>query len=199
MPLTRAAAFITVTALSLAAAATASQTTLTHSACGTELWDLKTLSDARRALVYLRPRPTTVAAINARPMPRRTPTVRSRGFERHVWRLKAQITNYKLEQDGDIHMILFNRGAYMIAEMPSEACLPRSTRDRGAIINTRRLFESRCGAATIAWRSLGAVVYVSIGFWDSRTASAATHAITPNCTLSPTSASSPAAPKCSGA
>jgi hypothetical protein len=51
MPLTRAAAFITVTALSLAAAATASQTTLTHSACGTELWDLKTLSDARRALV----------------------------------------------------------------------------------------------------------------------------------------------------
>ena len=135
--------------------------------CGSKLWDLKTVSDARRMLIYLRPRFATIAAINARPMPRSTPVRRSRGFEHHVWRVVAQITDYKLEDDGDIHLILFDHGDYMIAEMPSAACLPRTTRKRRAIINTRRLFESSCGAATTHWQSLGAVAYLSgVGFWD---------------------------------
>src|SRR5437867_4083146 len=90
----------------------------TAARCGNELWDLKTLSDPRRNLIYFRPRETTIIAINARPMPRRSPKLRSRGFERHVWRLVAQITDYKLEQNGDIHLILFDKSDYMIAEMP---------------------------------------------------------------------------------
>ncbi len=135
--------------------------------CDSKLWGLKTVSDARRRLIYLRPRPATIAAINARPMPRPTPARRSRGFERHVWRVVAQITDYKLEADGDIHLILFDDGDYMIAEMPSPACLPRTTRERRAIINARRLFESSCGAATAHWQNLGAVAYLSgVGFWD---------------------------------
>jgi hypothetical protein len=139
----------------------------TGARCGHELWDLKTLSDPGRNLIYTRPRLTTVIAINARRMPRRTPMLRSRGYERHVWRLVAQITNYKLEQDGDIHMILFDKSDYMIAEMPAAHCLPSRTRYRRAIINTRHLFESRCGRATKRWRDLGAVVHLQgVGFWD---------------------------------
>jgi len=35
-------------------------------------------------------------------------------------------------------------------------------------VRARRLFESRCGAATDSWQSLGAVAYVSgVGFWDT--------------------------------
>jgi hypothetical protein len=62
---------------------------------------------------------------------------------------------------------LFGQGGYLIAEMPAAACLPRKTRDRRAIINARRVFVRRCGAASDTWRQLGAVAWVSgVGFWD---------------------------------
>ena len=135
--------------------------------CGHELWDLKTLSDPRRNLIYLEPVRTTVPEINARRPPRRTPTLRSRGFERHIWRVTAQITEFKLEPDSDIHMILFGDGAYMTAEIPSPPCLSRRTRLRRAIVNARQLFEQRCGTAANLWQSLGAVVEIDgVGFWD---------------------------------
>jgi hypothetical protein len=108
----------------------------TAAACGVELWSLKTLSDPQRALVKLRPKSTSVAAIKRLPMPSPTPSTRNTVFERRVWRVRAQIVEYKLEEDQDIHLV-------------------------------RRVSESRCGAATSSWRSLGAVVYISgVGFWD---------------------------------
>lgn len=135
--------------------------------CGSSLRDLKTLSDPGRTLIFFRPQPTTIAAINRRPMPSPTPTVRTRGFARHVWRVAAQITQYKLDADGAVHLILFDANDYMIAEMPSPLCLSATTRDRDAIVAVRRTFEARCGAATPNWRNLGAVVSITgVGFWD---------------------------------
>jgi hypothetical protein len=137
-------------------------------ACGSQLRDLKTLTDSGRNRIFFRPQPTTIAAINRRPMPSPTPTARTPGFARHVWRVAAQITQYRLDADGAIHLILFDANNYMIAEMPSPLCLSATTRDRHAIADVRRTFESRCGAATPNWRSLGAVVSLSgVGFWDS--------------------------------
>jgi hypothetical protein len=135
-------------------------------ACDRELWDLKTLSDPRRNLVDLRPVLTTVAAISARRAPPGISKLRSPGFERHVWQVDAQIVEYKLEADNDIQIVLAGDGAYVIAAMPAPACLPKKTRGRRAIINARRLFESRCGAAEQA-RALGAVAEIDgVGFWD---------------------------------
>jgi hypothetical protein len=137
------------------------------SSCGSELWSLKTLADPGRQLVRLRPRNTTVAAINRLRMPVLTPATRSTVFQRRVWRVKAQIVQYKLEADSDIHLILFAGGAYMIAEMPSPACLSRKTRVRAAIAAVRTRFEGRCGMPSSQWQFLGAVAYVSgVGFWD---------------------------------
>jgi hypothetical protein len=81
-----------------------------HSECGSELWSLKTLSDPQRFSVRLRPTSTTVAAINARPMPSPTPTTRSTPYERRVWQVRAQLVEFKLEADGDIHLALFDKG-----------------------------------------------------------------------------------------
>jgi hypothetical protein len=118
-------------------------------------------------LVNLHPRNTTVAAINAIPMPHPTPTSRNTVYERRTWRVKAQIVQFKLEEDSDIHLILFSNGAYMIAEMPLVSCLPATTRDRRAIVNARRLFVRHCGAPTSSWQTLGAVASISgVGFWD---------------------------------
>jgi hypothetical protein len=54
-------------------------------------------------------------------MPRPTPRTRNTIYERRAWRVKAQIVQYKLEDDSDIHLILFWAGRYMIAEMPFPA------------------------------------------------------------------------------
>jgi hypothetical protein len=36
-----------------------------------------------------------------------------------VWRVRAQIVEYKYEEDGDLHIVLCDRGSYLIAEMPA--------------------------------------------------------------------------------
>jgi hypothetical protein len=147
-------------------AAFAAPTTTARALCGSELWSLKTLSDPQRELVNLHPRTTTVAAINNR----RPPVVltgRRDPFERQVWRVSVQITEYKLEADADIHLVLYGQGGYLIAEMPAAACLPAQTRDRRAIVTARRAFVRRCGAASDSWKPLGAVAVISgVGFWD---------------------------------
>jgi hypothetical protein len=137
------------------------------SVCGVELWPLKTLSDPQRRLVNLHPRNTSVAAINALPMPHPTPTTRNTAFERKTYRVNAQVVKFKLEDDSDIHLILFSQGRYLIAEMPAAGCLPRATRDRRAIVAARAGFVRRCGAPTSDWQPLGAVAVISgVGFWD---------------------------------
>jgi hypothetical protein len=158
---------VVVLGATLAATTATSAPAQKPDACGSQLRDLKTLSDPGRTLVFVRPRSTTIAAINRRPMPSPTPGVRTRGFERHVWSVAAQITQYRLEPDGAIHLILFDARAYMIAEMPSPLCLPSTARNRQTLLDVRKMFESRCGVATPTWRNLGAVVSISgVGLWD---------------------------------
>jgi hypothetical protein len=152
----------------VASATTSTSAGQSAAGCGSRLAGLQTLSDPGRRLIYLRPvAATTIADVNARPMPQPTPTRRSRGFARRVWQLVAQIVEYKLEEDGDIHLILFDGGTYMIAALPSPACVPTTSRNRRAVLSARRTFESRCGPATNRWQFLGAVVYISgVGFWN---------------------------------
>jgi hypothetical protein len=84
-----------------------------------------------------------------------------------VWRAPAQITDFKLEGDSDIHLILFDAGSYLIAEMPAGQCIPKKARDRKAMIAVRKKFETQCGRPTTEWQPLGAIVYISgVGFFD---------------------------------
>jgi hypothetical protein len=108
-----------------------------------------------------------VVAINALPQPHPTPKTRSTDFSRRVWRVVAQITQFKIEGDSDIHLVLFDQGAYLIAEMPAAACIPANARDRKAMIAVRKKFETSCGQPTKSWQPLGAVARISgVGFFD---------------------------------
>src|SRR6266566_6277563 len=136
-------------------------------ACGSDYWPLKTLSDPLRKKVSLTPKDTALAAITSRDHPHPTPTTRNTPFELQVWRLTAQITEFKREGDSDIHLILFDAGTYGIAEMPAAACVPKKARARKAIVNARKKFEAACGKATSSWKQLGAVATITgVGFWD---------------------------------
>jgi hypothetical protein len=161
-----AASFLLATLGAVAATATA-HSQESDKGCNVRLKGLKTLSDPQRKLVNLHPKNTTAAATNALPQPHPTPKTRSTDFSRRVWRVTAQITEFKLECDSDIHLVLFDGGAYLIAEMPAAQCLPKKTRDRKAIIAARKKFETSCGKPTNNWKELGAVAIISgVGFFD---------------------------------
>jgi hypothetical protein len=162
-------AALTVLLTILAIAATANRTSAhpTAAACGSDYRPLKTLSDPQRKKVKLTPKDTTLTAIGGPDHPHPTPTTRNTPFERQVWRVTAQITEFKREGDSDIHLILFDAGTYGIAEMPAAACVPKKARARKAIINSRKRFEAACGKATNSWKQLGAVATITgVGFWD---------------------------------
>jgi hypothetical protein len=151
----------------VAASAGSAHRTENDHGCNVRLKGLKMLSDRQRKLVNLRSKDTTIIAINALPQPHPTPKTRSTAFSRRIWRIGAQITEFKLEGDGDIHLVLFGDGAYLIAEMPGAKCIPKEARDRKAMIAVRKKFEARCGQPTAQWQPLGAVVYISgVGFFD---------------------------------
>jgi hypothetical protein len=153
--------------LGLVAAGASARSQESDKGCNVRLKGLKTLSDPQRKLVNLHPKNTTAAAINALPQSHPTPKTRASEFSRRVWRVTAQITEFKIEGDSDIHLVLFDAGAYLISEMPAAQCLPKRTRDRKAIVAARKKFEASCGKPTNKWKQLGAVAIISgVGFFD---------------------------------
>jgi hypothetical protein len=120
-----AAVTLLITALVIAATASKTAARPSAAACGSDYWPLKTFSDPKRKKVNLTPKDTTLAAITSPVHPQPTPTTRDTPFELQVWRLTAQITEFKREGDSDIHLIFFDAGTYGIAEMPAAACVPK--------------------------------------------------------------------------
>jgi hypothetical protein len=130
---------------------------------------LKTLSDFERKLVRLTPRQTTIAALNQPAAPRPTPVRRRTPFQRHAWRVVAQITQFRLLPDGSIELALYDNSSYIRAGFPSPKCLSSSSRARRAVLAARARFVARCGDPKPGWQDLGAVGYVSgVGFWSGR-------------------------------
>ena len=130
---------------------------------------LKTLSDRDRRLVRLRPRQTTIHALDKPAAPHPTPHRRRTAFQRRAWRVVAQITVFRLLPDGSIELVLYDDNSYVRAGLPSPKCLSRNSRARRAVLATRARFVARCGAPKPGWQDLGAVGYVSgVGFWSGR-------------------------------
>jgi hypothetical protein len=98
--------------------------------CGTERWQVKTLSDPDRDCVSLNVVDATVEQLAALPEPTRRPSAgRLRPVECTVYRVEAFLGGWdrfmKLENDGDYHLVLFgktNQRVSIIAEIPSPEC-----------------------------------------------------------------------------
>ena len=163
----RPAVVLAGAALALTASTAAAQRTA--AACEADA-GLETLSDPQRSLVQLRPKVTTLAAIDSLARPRPTPTTRATGFQRHVWRVRGQIVEYRLEADGDLDLVLYDgKHSYLSATMPHPRCLPARTRARDAIMRARARLEGLCGPARRGWPELGAVAVVDgVGYWGAR-------------------------------
>jgi hypothetical protein len=132
-----------------------------RSLCGVDRWNVKTLQD-RPALLPVRT--TTIRYLVSRPAPHLLPRTRL-PFERHIFRVTASITLFRVEDDGDLHLVLRDpKGLYMIAEAPSPGCVNRSTLlPKVQMLNARR-------AASLCARPPGApavrAVVTGVAFFD---------------------------------
>jgi len=113
-------------------------------------WSVKTGADPDAAkLVGQGPSPTTIASLCALAVPAvLPPDGRSQGAEETVWQLDATLTGYKLESDGDYHLVIADgQGNTMIAEIPNPSDLAPGSFFAQQIAAARQAFDNQFGAA----------------------------------------------------
>ena len=111
-------------------------------------WSVKTGADADAAkLVGQSPTATTIASMRALAVPAVLPPAgRSQGTEETVWQLDATITGYKLESDGDYHLVIADgQGRTMIAEIPDPSKLAQGSFFAAPIAAARQAFDTQFG------------------------------------------------------
>lgn len=148
-------------------------TTVIYSAfaCGVERWDVKTLADNGSASIDFTPLASSVERLSMYPAPKnlRTLTHRVRPTETHVWEVMVLILGYKLESDGDYHIVVAspaNPKLTMIAEVPDPQCMPEAYRPR--ITTARQWVDSTLGKPG-GYRILSTpmlVIMTGVGFFD---------------------------------
>jgi len=90
--------------------------------CGVELWSLKVLSDGA-PVDFSNPVQITIAQLIAKQPPSRVREHIRQSFEQHVYVVHATLTEYKLENDEDFHLVLEDSaGNTIIAEIPAPDC-----------------------------------------------------------------------------
>jgi hypothetical protein len=136
--------------------------------CPVERGPVKEGSDADRYKVSTTVYSTTIYSLRGRAKPSSYPrNNRIAPVELHTWAVTAYLTQYKVEGDGDIHLVLkdsSNRS--MIAEIPYGSCVPTISRWKSAIASARAIF-ARSYAATTSWKyTKRSVTLRGLGFFD---------------------------------
>jgi hypothetical protein len=140
-------------------------------ACGVERWAVKTLTDAGARSIRLVPRATTIAALRRLRPPAVLGARRIGPVEKTVYRVRARLVVFKVEDDSDIHLVLADphSGGTMIAEFPASFCIGAAAPavDK-AKMKAARAAILRCGAAPRdSFAPLaGLVTITGVGFWD---------------------------------
>jgi hypothetical protein len=147
-------AALAATAARLAAPTDAQPTRVSRALfCGTERWYVKTLQDRPR---LLRARKGTVAALASLPRPKPVPTERI-PFERRIYSVEAAVTRVFSEDDQDLHLVLEDGSAHMVAESPNApSCTVNATAYRKKQMAAARDKIRLCSHARI----------VGVAFWD---------------------------------
>ena len=137
--------------------------------CGVERWSVKTGTDADAGLISLSAtQPNTIATMRSWTAPSPIPANnRVAPYETTVWVLNATLTQFKLENDSDIHLVLQDAsGLTMIAEIPSPACVGSSSPLSAGISNARAQFQA-VYTPTTSFQTVNVPVRVTgVGMFD---------------------------------
>jgi len=136
--------YLYLVALLLAAACVAATAGAETERPGTERWAVKIGADPDAATVRpVRNNPAgELARLTALPQPASLPENSRRSAERGIYTVAATVTQFKLEKDGDYHIVLSDGQRTMIAEIPEPAFCKQS-RWRAQIREARQQFDSR--------------------------------------------------------
>jgi hypothetical protein len=142
--------------------------------CGSERWDVKTLTDAAASKIAFRaPEPKSVEGLRhlKPPLGLKATTSRKRGTERTVYRVSALLMSMRREDDSDIHLVLADPrlGGSMIAELPSASCTIGATaRERSAMDQARADLAAACGGlpGVTPVTLTGTATLAGVGFFD---------------------------------
>ncbi len=131
---------------------------------GVERWPVKTGVDAQASLVASTAVAATIADLVALPAPADPDQIPDRlaPTEDTLYTVTATLTAYKLEQDGDYHLVIADPGgATMIAEIPDPVfCVGSVWLDQ--ITTARAAFDARFHAELAGLKALMAAVAAGV-------------------------------------
>jgi hypothetical protein len=143
--------------------------------CGRERWSVKTTTDRRASLIDLDPVASSVDQLRRMDVPAvSNHTPRISGIETTVYRVRARLVSFKIEDDGDIHLVIAsrsNRSHTMIVEFPDSGCLggvgPSKKRK---MVAARNAVVRACGtpSETSFRRLRGSATIDGVGFVDRK-------------------------------
>jgi hypothetical protein len=123
--------------------------------CGSERWIAKTLQDKPHLISA---KHKTVAQLAGLTRPSPAPVIRS-NFERHIYSVDAAVTHILMEADQDLHVVLEDGPAHMVAESPNApSCTVGATSYRRKQMIAARTKVRLCSKARI----------VGVVFWDRK-------------------------------
>ena len=137
--------------------------------CGVERWSVKTGTDADVGSVNLSATQSnnivTLRGWTApNPIP---PNNRVAPYETTVWVLDATLTEYKLENDSDYHLVITDAsGNTMIAEIPDPACVGAGSPFASDIQSARAQFDAQYTATTSFQTANIPVQLIGVGMFD---------------------------------
>lgn len=137
--------------------------------CGVERWGVKTGTDSDANLVnLLLQTPTTISEMRSWARPASLPeNSRIAPYETTVWVVAGILTQYKLEDDSDYHLILRDEsGDTIITEIPCPCCVGTGSPFASMIANARMQFDSRLRATESFQTANIPVQIMGVGFFD---------------------------------
>ncbi|SEP53889.1 Ig domain-containing protein [Amycolatopsis saalfeldensis] len=145
------------------------QPAATAGSCGVERWAVKTGTDSDASKIALQSTTdTTIAALDALPKPGSLPAdTRIQPTETTVFRLKATLTQYKLESDSDYHLVMSDgAGHTMITEIPDPACVGSASPLTSSIQKSRAEFNAKYTPTGSFQTANVPVTVTGVGFFD---------------------------------
>ncbi len=156
-----------------AAPSAASPDASDRTSCGVERWSVKTLTDKDAAAVKTKAKTTSVRTLRRlRPPPDLRHRGRIPGVETTTYRVRAVLVEMKIEDDGDVHLVIAQPGATgltLIVEFPAYSCTQGAAASaRKRMRSARTALVKACGApSTSSFTHLrGAATITGVGFFD---------------------------------
>lgn len=88
-------------------------------------------------------------------------------YERQVYRIRNMtLTRYKLETDGDYHLVISDGSNTLIAEIPSPDCVGPGSPFLQNIRNARTAFDSAFSATPVLQATSATATVMGVGFFD---------------------------------